>query len=130
MVCVVRLRHVALMVSDLAAAEKYFNELFGMRVTERYSGLTLMTADPSSSHELALQELPKRQPAASGGALDHIAFGVNSIAEVASFADKLKADGIAFSLSRSGNRLYFKGFDGIGMEVCYDPAVGIEALVP
>jgi catechol-2,3-dioxygenase len=127
-VSVVRLRHAALRVSDLVAAEKFFSEIFGMRVTERYADLVLMTADPSSSHELALQAEPSGSRGL--GALDHLAFGVNSPAEVIAFGDQLAAKGINFSRSASGNRLYFTGFEGIGFEVCYDPAVSIADLVP
>lgn len=115
------LRHVALRVHDLAAAERFFTEALGYRVEWR--------PDPENvylirAHDnLALHRVP--DPPARGQ-LDHIGLLVSEAAEVDAWAEWLLTRGVPLvqrpRTHRDGARsLYAQGPEGIVVQVIHHP---------
>jgi catechol 2,3-dioxygenase-like lactoylglutathione lyase family enzyme len=113
------IRHVALYVADLAAAERFWVDVMGYEVEWR--------PDPDNVYlhgardNLALH----RQPDAStGGRLDHIGIAVAAPADVDAWAAHLQAHGVALKAAprthRDGSRsLYFHGPEGLVIQIIH-----------
>jgi catechol 2,3-dioxygenase-like lactoylglutathione lyase family enzyme len=112
------IRHVALTVDDLEAAERFWLDVMGYEVEWR--------PDPDNvylhgSHDnLALH----RGGAAGGGQLDHIGIAVPSPADVDAWAAHLEARGVALKARpkthRDGSRsLYFHGPQNLLIQIIH-----------
>ena len=112
------IRHVALTVDDLQAAERFWLDVMGYEVEWR--------PDPDnvylhgSRDNLALH----RGDAAGGGQLDHIGIAVPSPADVDAWAAHLEARGVALKARpkthRDGSRsLYFNGPQNLLIQIIH-----------
>ena len=118
------IRHVALYVSDLQAAERFWVDVMGYAVEWR--------PDPDNVYlrgardNLALH----RQDAAAGGRLDHIGIAVGAPADVDAWAAYLTSKGVALKTEpkthRDGSRsIYVHGPEGLLIQIIHHaPMVG------
>ena len=122
------IRHVALVVADLAAAERFWVEVLGYQVEWR--------PDPDNVYlrgghdNLALHRGPvaRLDPAAAGpapgGQLDHLGLAVAFAADVDAWAAHLRAHGVALKTPprthRDGSRsLYFYGPEQVLIQIIH-----------
>jgi catechol 2,3-dioxygenase-like lactoylglutathione lyase family enzyme len=122
----VGIRHVALYVGDLAAAERFWTNVMGYAVEWR--------PDPDNVYlcggrdNLALHA--KEVPGGAGGRLDHIGIAVAAPADVDAWAAHLEAHGVAVKAAprthRDGSRsLYFHGPEGLLIQIIHhSPMLG------
>ena len=112
------IRHVALYVSDLQAAERFWIDVMGYAVEWR--------PDPDNVYlcgardNLALH----RQDAAAGGRLDHLGIAVATPADVDAWAAYLAAKGVVLKTEpkthRDGSRsIYFHGPEGLLIQIIH-----------
>ena len=118
------IRHVALYVADLTAAERFWVDVMGYEVEWR--------PDPDNVYlhgardNLALH----RKEAAGEGRLDHIGIAVAAAADVDAWAAHLEANGVAVKAAprthRDGSRsLYFQGPERLLVQIIWhSPMVG------
>jgi catechol 2,3-dioxygenase-like lactoylglutathione lyase family enzyme len=123
------IRHVALFVSDLAAAERFWVDVMGYAVEWR--------PDPDNVYLCGARDnlaLHRGDAAGAGGLnagrLDHIGIAVAAPADVDAWATHLEANGVALKAvprtHRDGSRsLYFHGPEGLLVQIiCHSPMVG------
>jgi catechol 2,3-dioxygenase-like lactoylglutathione lyase family enzyme len=120
----ISLRHVALNVVDLEAAERFYVELLGMQVEWRPDADNVYLT--SGTDNLALH----RRPAvvALDSALDHIGFVVGAFDDVDAWADTLRQAGLALAQEprthRDGARsLYVRDPAGTLVQIIYHPPI-------
>lgn len=118
------IRHVALYVADLAAAERFWVDVMGYEVEWR--------PDPDNVYfhggrdNLALH----RKEAPGDGRLDHIGIAVAAAGDVDAWAAHLEAHGVPVKAAprthRDGSRsLYFHGPEGLLIQIIWhSPMVG------
>ncbi len=124
------LRHLALKVTDLARARKFYEELFGMKVVwEPDPENVYLSSGPDN---LALHQIPaadvSRYRTAKNQLLDHLGFIMDSTASV----DRLLAQAERFGATivkpakqhRDGSySFYMTDPDGNVVQVLYEPAI-------
>jgi len=83
----VKIGHVVLFVADLAATEKFYTDVLGFAVSDRYpeAGTFLRCSTPGGHHSLFLLETPDKKVG-----LNHVAYTVRDIHEV--FGGGLQVD--------------------------------------
>ena len=112
------IRHVALYVADLAAAERFWVDVMGYQVEWR--------PDPDNVYlrgardNLALH----RKDVAGDGRLDHIGIAVAAPGDVDGWAAHLEANGVPLKTAprthRDGSRsLYFNGPEGLIVQIIH-----------
>jgi catechol 2,3-dioxygenase-like lactoylglutathione lyase family enzyme len=115
------LRHVALRVRDLAAAERFFVEVLGYRVEWR--------PDPENVYLIRQGDnvaLHRAEPAPGPGLLDHVGLLVARAEDVDRWADHLGALGAKLlalpRTHRDGARsLYLEGPEGLVVQILHHP---------
>jgi catechol 2,3-dioxygenase-like lactoylglutathione lyase family enzyme len=117
------LRHVALRVRDLVAAERFFVELLGYRVEWRPDALNVYLV--RSGDNIALHHASE---ASGPGMLDHIGLLVARAEEVDAWATWLEACGARLSARprthRDGARsLYLAGPEGLAVQIIHHPGM-------
>lgn len=117
------IRHVALFVADLAAAERFWLEVMGYAVEWR--------PDPDNVYlcggrdNLALHHRPMTGSASAvGSVLDHIGIAVPTASDVDDWASHLEANGVALEARpkthRDGSRsLYFRGPEKLLIQIIH-----------
>jgi catechol 2,3-dioxygenase-like lactoylglutathione lyase family enzyme len=119
------IRHVALSVADLAAAERFWVDVMGYAVEWR--------PDPDNVYLCGARDnLALHRQAAPGGSgtLDHIGIAVAAPADVDSWAAYLQSHGVTLKVAprthRDGSRsLYFPGPEGLLIQIIHhSPMVG------
>ena len=105
------LRHVALFVDDLAAAEHFYTELMGMAVEWRPDENNVYLT--SGNDNLALHHVDSSP---QDGRLDHVGFFLNEIDEVDAWYKFLLAEGVKMRTEPRTHR------DGARSFYCEDPA--------
>jgi catechol 2,3-dioxygenase-like lactoylglutathione lyase family enzyme len=130
-----RWSHAVIYVRDLEAMIAFYRDILGFQISDRgpldpnNPGLELafLSQVGSDHHQLAF--VPVRGEDAASP-LDHMAFKVDSIADVKTMAERLQADGRAAELSpiSHGNAwsVYFKDPEGNGVEVFCDSAFHVR----
>ncbi len=117
---VVGLDHVSVLVSDLTQAIRFYHELLGLPLQERpnlgFDGAWLAVGANQSIHLLCLPNPDALRVAPEHVGRDrHIALAVTSTQTI---RQRLEAENIAFSLSRSGrDALFCRDPDGNGVEL-------------
>ena len=115
------LRHVALFVTDLAAAEQFYCELLGMAVEWR--------PDPDNvylcggSDNLALHRMPEGRSGDGDQRLDHIGFMLQAADDVSQWHDFMVANGVDIAQGPKTHR------DGTRSFYCYDPDHNLVQLI-
>jgi len=116
------IRHVALYVRDLAAAERFWVDLMGYEVEWR--------PDPENVYlrggtdNLALHHGTPRAPVDESGQLDHIGLAVPALEDVDAWAAHLEGHGVTLQAKprthRDGSRsLYFVGPEGLLIQIIH-----------
>jgi catechol 2,3-dioxygenase len=130
-----RWSHAVIYVRDLEAMIAFYRDVLGFQVSDRgpldrvRPGLELafLSQVGSDHHQLAF--VPVRGPGAST-TLDHIAFRVDSLADVQAMATRLRIDGRATEITplSHGNAwsIYFKDPEGNGLEVFCDSPFHVQ----
>jgi catechol 2,3-dioxygenase-like lactoylglutathione lyase family enzyme len=116
------IRHVALYVRDLAAAERFWVDVMGYEVEWR--------PDPENVYlrggkdNLALHHGTPRAPVDESGQLDHIGLAVPALDDVDAWAAHLEGRGVTLQAKprthRDGSRsLYFVGPEGLLIQIIH-----------
>jgi catechol-2,3-dioxygenase len=119
-----RLNHAVLYVRDVDRSVEFYRDILGFRILHRRPGIAfLRAADSTNDHDLGLFQLRGAEP--NGGpptvGLYHLAWSVNTLTELASFAEKLTECGALVGSSDHvvSKSLYAKDPDGIEFEVSW-----------
>ena len=115
-------RHVALYVADMAACERFYVDLLGMRVEWRPDADNVFLT--SGNDNLALHR--RERPLAEGQRLDHIGFILRTPQDVDAWFDFLTVNGVATTAAprthRDGARsFYCLDPDGTSVQMIYHP---------
>ncbi len=119
-----RMGHVALNVSDLDRAEKFYTEVFGMRLVWKNAGeIAFLECGPD---DLALIQVPAGQRPSGPSDLNHIGFRVRTREEVDAAAAQMRRRGLAISDGPRAHRdgsysFYLDDPDGHSIQVLWDP---------
>ncbi|HXU00736.1 MAG TPA: VOC family protein [Polyangia bacterium] len=118
------IRHVALYVADLEAAERFWVDVMGYAVEWRPDPDNVYLHGARDNLALHRKDVP------GDGRLDHIGIAVPAPGDVDAWADHLQAHGVVLKASprthRDGSRsLYFHGPEGLLVQIiCHSPMVG------
>jgi catechol 2,3-dioxygenase-like lactoylglutathione lyase family enzyme len=118
------IRHVALYVADLAAAERFWVDVMGYAVEWRPDPDNVYLCGGSDNLALHAKDVPGE------GRLDHIGIAVAAPADVDAWAAHLEAKGVPVKAApkthRDGSRsLYFHGPEGLLVQIIHhSPMVG------
>jgi len=118
------IRHVALYVADLEAAERFWIDVMGYAVEWRPDPDNVYLHGARDNLALHRKDVP------GDGRLDHIGIAVPAPGDVDAWADHLQAHGVVLKASprthRDGSRsLYFHGPEGLLVQIiCHSPMVG------
>ena len=118
------LRHVALVVADLAAAERFWVDVMGYEVEWRPDAGNLYLR--GGHDNLALHQSPARRTSDGSGQLDHIGIAVAQPADVDAWAAHLRAHGVPLKTEpkthRDGSRsIYFHGPEEVLIQIIHHP---------
>jgi len=118
-----RLAHFVLRVRDLGRAIEWYGDVVGMTIVHRGEKIAFLTTD-KEHHRMALLETPvpgEVPPGAPG--LDHVAFGLESLADLLSTYLRLRAKGRTPYLPINHGpttSLYYHDPEGHGVEFFVD----------
>jgi len=107
------MRHVALFVADLAAAEKFYVELLGMAVEWRPDPDNIYLT--SGNDNVALRRAPKGYDTSGDQSLDHIGYILQRPEDVDDWFEFLLANGVKMKTDARTHR------DGARSFYCLDP---------
>jgi catechol 2,3-dioxygenase-like lactoylglutathione lyase family enzyme len=119
------IRHVALYVADLAAAERFWVDVMGYAVEWRPDPDNVYLRGGHDNLALHRGDAPD-----GGGRLDHIGIAVAAAPDVDAWAAHLQAHGVALKAAprthRDGSRsLYFHGPEGLVVQIIHHlPLIG------
>ena len=118
------LHHLALKVRDVAAAARFYADVFGMRVVWQPDAENVYLS--SGADNLALHQ---DAALANGGALDHLGFVVAAAEDVHAAAAALRARGIPLAAEPRTHRdgsvsCYCRDPDGNLVQVLWIPGLG------
>ena len=119
------LRHIALNVCDMDAAEHFFADLLGMRVEWRPDADNVYLTSGNDNLALHRSDTPFD---ASGQPLDHIGFILKAPQDVDDWYDFLRGSGVAMKSGarthRDGARsFYCAGPEGVIVQMIYHPPI-------
>jgi catechol-2,3-dioxygenase len=119
-----RLNHAVLYVRDVARSVAFYTEVLGFQVVdERPTSAFLRAADSDNGHDLGLFAVRSgpRQARETAVGLYHLAWSVNTLPELAVFAEKLVAAGalVGSSDHMVSKSLYGKDPDGLEFEISW-----------
>jgi catechol 2,3-dioxygenase-like lactoylglutathione lyase family enzyme len=122
------LRHLALVVADLPAAEQFWIGVMGYEVEWRPDSDNVYLR--GGRDNLALHHGPARRPNDGSSQLDHLGIAVSQPADVDAWAAHLRGHDVALEAEpkthRVGSRsIYFRGPEGILIQIIHHaPLVG------
>jgi catechol 2,3-dioxygenase-like lactoylglutathione lyase family enzyme len=128
---ITRLNHAVLYVRDVERSVAFYTDVLGFRVLnvlpEGFRGAAFLQAPGSTNdHDLGLFEVGSQAPASPAGrggavGLYHLAWEVDTLAELERLAEKLTAAGALGGASDHGTTksLYAKDPDGLEFEVAW-----------
>lgn len=120
-----RLNHAVLYVSDVNRSVEFYREVLGFRVIHSVPGRMafLRAAESNNDHDLGLFQVsaPLERRAGPSVGLYHLAWSVNTLAELAEFEKQLVTAGALVGSSDHvvSKSLYGKDPDGIEFEVSW-----------
>lgn len=120
---VLRLSHLALLAHDPAAMQAFYGSVLRLAVSDRGVSrrrgreMTFLTGDPSVHHQLVL--LSGGDAAVGGRRLDHLAFAVETLAELRAVRERVRGAGVTVTAVDHGNAwsIYFADCEGNRVEV-------------
>jgi catechol 2,3-dioxygenase len=130
-----RWSHAVIYVRKIEEMIAFYTEILGFQVSDRglldpnnpNIHLVFLSQVGSDHHQLAFASVRGDGPSTT---LDHIAFRVESFADVKTMAERLQSDGRAAEISpvNHGNAwsIYFKDPEGNGIEVFCDSPFGVQ----
>ena len=118
--------HAVLNVRDLDVMLNFYTDVLGFKISDRgplgpgAPEIVFMSNDPDEHHQVAM--VADRQGETAGNPLNHLAFRVESFADVKSLHDRLSAEEVKILPLSHGNTLsiYFNDPEGNGLEVFWD----------
>jgi catechol 2,3-dioxygenase len=118
-------RHVAIRVSDIAAARIWYQDVLGMTVEDEFPGRAIFVRfGPYYHHDLAIFQSDNQAaaPDANAVGLAHIALLVDSLEGVRQWYHHLKSRGVDVRSSDHGvtRSIYFNDLDGNPFEIYCD----------
>jgi len=119
------IRHVALVVADLGAAERFWTGAMGYEVEWRPDADNVYLHGPAGAHDnLALHRGPARRPTDGSGQLDHIGLAVAAPGDVDAWAAHLRAAGVTLKTEpkthRDGSRsIYVEGPEALVIQIIH-----------
>lgn len=124
-----KLSHVHLKVNDIKSVKPFYEELFGMTVSDDLGTFVFLTNE-TTHHTLALQQTSTQFSSASQK-LYHIAFEVNSEDELYGFARRLRSSHIEFTAVDHGISwaIYFNDPEGTGLELFLDRRKSLDGVL-
>ena len=111
------LRHLALKTRDLAATERFYTGVLGLRVAFRHPGMVFLGSG-GGADLLSFCRVPRRFDPEAGG-LDHFGLHVNR-KRFQSLRDRLRAAGIRLIGRRGRWAIYVKDPNGYTVELYAD----------
>ena len=116
------IRHVALVVADLGAAERFWVDVMGYEIEWRPDADNVYLC--SGRDNLALHRGPVRTPVDESGQLDHVGLAVPTAADVDAWAAHLRARGVTLKTEpkthRDGSRsIYFYGPEQLLIQISH-----------
>lgn len=134
---IMRLNHAVLYVRDVARSVAFYADVLGFRTVSAFPGAAFLQADGSTNdHDLGLFEIGDAQASGAGQGrvgLYHLAWEVDTLAELAAVAERLSAAGALVGASdhTTTKSLYAHDPDGLELEVCWIvPADRLGELPP
>ncbi|MCG2634948.1 MAG: VOC family protein [Gammaproteobacteria bacterium] len=115
------LRHVALFVTDLAAAEHFYCDLLGMAVEWRPDPDNVYLS--GGNDNLALHRMAEGHRGDGDQRLDHIGYILNRAEDVTEWHDFMLANGVTIRQGPKSHR------DGTRSFYCYDPDGNLVQLI-
>ncbi|MBM4439562.1 MAG: VOC family protein [Candidatus Rokubacteria bacterium] len=122
------LDHVNIFVRDCKKSHAWYTDIFGFHTqdvmdNERVRGVFL-SCDPGHAHDIALFEVGRDAPGPHprGVGLNHVAWRMKSLEDLAEMYERLKAKGVPIRVIDHTVSLgvYFSDPDGNGLEVYYE----------
>jgi catechol-2,3-dioxygenase len=121
-----RLNHAVLYIRDVRRSVAFYQDLLGFKVVSEMGGQAAFLQAPGSTndHDLGLFEIGASAPASGAGrtvGLYHLAWEVDTLAELARLADQLQRAGALVGASNHSTTksLYAKDPDGLEFEVAW-----------
>jgi len=140
-----RLNHAVLFVRGAIVSSEFYIKMLGFEVSGSMgtTGVFLSTPKSGNDHDLALFGVGAHAAASEAGrrsvGLYHLAWEVDTLAELVEVRDRLAASGALHGATNHGvsRSLYAKDPDGLGFEVMWevpadvvDPAIDLPGLAP
>lgn len=124
---ITRLNHAVLYVRDVAATQAFYEDALGFRAVTSMPGRAAFMQAPGSTndHDIGLFQIGSGAAASDAGrrtvGLYHLAWEVDTLAELARLADVLRERGALVGASDHGTTksLYAVDPDGLEFEVCW-----------
>lgn len=124
---ITRLNHAVLYVRDVAVTKSFYEEALGFRVVTSMPGRAAFLQAPGSTndHDIGLFQIGAAAAASDAGrrtvGLYHLAWEVDTLAELARLSDVLSVRGALVGASDHGTTksLYAVDPDGLEFEVCW-----------
>ncbi|NNN16206.1 MAG: VOC family protein [Acidimicrobiaceae bacterium] len=125
---ITRLNHAVLYVRDVERSVAFYRDILGFKLIERMSGLKgaafLRAPSSNNDHDLGLFEIGDARNSGAGAGevgLYHLAWEVETLADLSTLAELLSAAGALVGASDHGTTksLYAKDPDGIEFEVAW-----------
>lgn len=119
-----KIGHVHLKVSNLERSEKFYQDLLGLRSTERLGEQFSFLTFGHAHHDVALQQIERnaRQPDRSAVGLFHSAFEVENPEQFAEVISRIEEMNLSYSTVDYGISwaVYVSDPDGNGVEIFLD----------
>jgi len=124
------LRHLALNVKDIEVSQKFYEQVFDMKVVWQPDSHNVYLS--SGTDNLALHQIPDENlvafPGQTGQFLDHLGFLIDAPANVDAIFQRVQADGLPIVKPLKQHRdgsysFYLADPDGNVVQVLYEPTV-------
>ena len=121
----IQLSHVNMFVRNKERSEEFYRDILGLTVMNRMPRITFLSANESTSHEIALVEIGEDAPGPERGrvGLNHMAWQMGTFEDLKEVYRKLKTNDVEITRVSDHNLsigVYFKDPDGNECEAYYE----------